>query len=304
MMLRILLICSFVKLFVCMVCQILLSLIVILNFLATFGDVYGLSWGLNCCLVLICHPQTDGQTEVVNRTLSTMLRAVLKKNLKLWEECLPHIEFAYNRSLHYTTKMCPFEIVYGFVPRAPIDLLPLPSSVQHNLDDTQRAEMILNLHKTTKDNIEHMNAKYKLAGDKGRNHVVFDVGDLVSLHLRKDRFPDLRKSKLMPRAAGPFKVLEKINNNAYKLELPADFGTVSPMFNIADLKPYFGEKMRLRRGRLQFKKGSMMWTSHLLIQPWYLQLHTYKDPSQDLVPNNLTIRYFRFLELFLIYMRI
>jgi hypothetical protein len=37
------------------------------------------------------HPQMDGQTEVVNRTLSTMLRAVLKTNLKLWEECLPHI---------------------------------------------------------------------------------------------------------------------------------------------------------------------------------------------------------------------
>jgi hypothetical protein len=50
----------------------------------------------------------DGQTEVVNRTLSTMLRAVLKTNLKLWEECLPHIEFAYNRSVHSTTKVSPF----------------------------------------------------------------------------------------------------------------------------------------------------------------------------------------------------
>src|SRR4051812_1282079 len=57
MMLRILLICSFVKLFICMVCQILLSLIVILNFLATFGDVYGLSWGLNCSLVLHVIPK-------------------------------------------------------------------------------------------------------------------------------------------------------------------------------------------------------------------------------------------------------
>ena len=168
-------------------------------------------------------PQTDGQTEVVNRTLSTMLRAVLKKNLKMWEECLPHIEFAYNRSLHSTTKMCPFQIVYGFVPHAPIDMLPIPSSVQNNFDATKRAELILKLHETTKDNIECMNAKYKIAGDKGRKHVVFDVGDLVWLHLRKDRFPDLRKSKLMPRAAGPFKVLEKINDNAYKLELPADF---------------------------------------------------------------------------------
>src|SRR3954470_3195717 len=134
-----------------------------------------------------------------------MLRAVLKSNLKLWEECLPHIEFAYNRSLHSITKMCPFEIVHGFVPRAPIDLLPLPTSVQKKLDATQHAAMILNLHKTTKDNIEHMNAKDKLAGDKGRKHVVFDVGDLVWLHLLKDRFPDLRKSKLMPRALVPLR---------------------------------------------------------------------------------------------------
>ena len=44
----------------------------------------------------------------------------------------------------------------------------------------------------------------------------------------------------MPRADGPFKVLEKINDNAYKLELPVDVG-VSPTFNIADLKPYLGE---------------------------------------------------------------
>jgi hypothetical protein len=44
----------------------------------------------------------------------------------------------------------------------------------------------------------------------------------------------------MPRADSPFKVLEKINENAYKLDLPADF-RVSPIFSIADLKPYLGE---------------------------------------------------------------
>ena len=97
------------------------------------------------------------------------------------------------------------------------------------------------MHELTKGNIECMNAKYKLAGDKGRKHVVFAPGDLVLLNLRKDRFPNLRKSKLMPRADGPFKVLEKINDNAYKLELPADFG-VSPTWNIAELKPYLGEE--------------------------------------------------------------
>jgi hypothetical protein len=81
--------------------------------------------------------------------------------------------------------MSPFQIVYGFVPRAPIDLLSLPSLVQNNFDATQRAELILKLHATTKDNIERMNVKYKIAGDRGRKHVVFEVGDLVWLHLRK-----------------------------------------------------------------------------------------------------------------------
>ena len=104
----------------------------------------------------------------------------------MWEECLPHIEFSYNRSLHSTTKMCPFEIVYGFLPRAPIDLLPLPSSEKVNFDAKQRAKLILKMHELTKENIERMNAKYKLAGDKGRKHVVFAPGDLVWLHLRKD----------------------------------------------------------------------------------------------------------------------
>jgi hypothetical protein len=136
--------------------------------------------------------------------------------------------------------MCPFEIVYGLLPRAPIDLMPLPTSEKMNFDAKQRAELMLKLHETTKENIERMNAKYKLAGDKGRRQLNFEPRDLVWLHLRKERFPALRKSKLMPRAHGPFKVLEKVNENAYKLDLPADFG-VSPTFNIADLKPYVGE---------------------------------------------------------------
>jgi hypothetical protein len=56
----------------------------------------------------IGHPQTDGQSEVVNCTLSTMLLAILKSDLKLWEECLSHLEFAYNRSVHSTMKVSLF----------------------------------------------------------------------------------------------------------------------------------------------------------------------------------------------------
>jgi hypothetical protein len=97
------------------------------------------------------------------------------------------------------------------------------------------------MHETTKLNIEKMNEKYRIAASKGRKEVKLEPGDLVWLHLRKERFPKLRKSKLMSRAIGPFKILAKINDNAYKLELPPEFG-VSPGFNISDLRPYFGEE--------------------------------------------------------------
>jgi hypothetical protein len=122
-----------------------------------------------------------------------MLRAILKDNLRLWEECFPHIEFAYNRSIHSTMKLSPFMLVYGFNPRAPIDLLPLPTSKMVNLEATQRSKFILKLHKTTKLQIEKMNEKYCIAASKGRKEIKLELGDLVWVHLRKDRFPDLRK---------------------------------------------------------------------------------------------------------------
>jgi hypothetical protein len=97
-----------------------------------------------------CHPQTDGQTEVVNHILSIMLRVVLNTNLKLWEKCLRHVKFAYNRVVHFTTKFSPFQVVYDFNSRAPIDLICLPPSEFVNLDASQRADFIRNLHETTK----------------------------------------------------------------------------------------------------------------------------------------------------------
>jgi len=105
--------------------------------------------------------------------------------------------------------------------------------------------------------------------------------------LRKDRFPDLRKSKLMPRAAGPFKVDEKINDNAYKLELPPEFG-VSPTFNISDLKPYLGEEDELESRTTPIQEGGMMRTSLLWIYKRFLRwtFKPFKVQSQKLARDN------------------
>jgi hypothetical protein len=68
---------------------------------------------------------------------------------------------------------------------------------------------------------------------------------LVWIHLRKERFPNKQNVNLSPRANGPFRVTQKINDNAYKIELSGDYG-LSATFNVADLSPYFGDKEDFR----------------------------------------------------------
>ncbi|KAK1627611.1 hypothetical protein QYE76_001926 [Lolium multiflorum] len=79
--------------------------------------------------------------------------------------------------------------------------------------------------------------------NKKRKEMLFKPGDMVWVHFCKDRFPKLRKSKLLPRGAGPYKVLAKINDNAYSIDLPIDEFGVSNSFNVADLTPYDGEDL-------------------------------------------------------------
>ena len=154
------------------------------KFLGHFWRTLWNKLGTKLLFSTTCHPQMDGQTEVVNHTLSIILQAVLNTNLKLWEECLPHVEFAYNRAVHSTTKFSPIQVVYGFNPRALIDLIHLPPSEFVNLDASQWADFIQKLHETTKQNIKKMNEKYRIAGSKGRREVKLEPGDLVWLLLR------------------------------------------------------------------------------------------------------------------------
>jgi hypothetical protein len=66
------------------------------------------------------------------------------------------------------------------------------------------------------------------------NRLFFQPGDWIWIHIRKKQFPNQRKSKLQPRGDGPFQVLEKINDNAYKIDLPGEYG-VGATFNVVDL---------------------------------------------------------------------
>ena len=116
------------------------------KFLSHFWRTLWSKLGTKLLFSTTCHPQTDGQMEVVNRVLSTLLRSIIQKNTKTWEECLPHVDFAYNRSVHSATKHSLLQVVYEFNPLTPLDLLPLPYEQIVNKDGKDKAMFVKRLH--------------------------------------------------------------------------------------------------------------------------------------------------------------
>ena len=68
------------------------------------------------------HPQTDGQTEVVNRMIIHILRMYNSKHPRTWNESLPYVKHSFNRALHSSTYHSPFQVGLGFQPLCSIDL--------------------------------------------------------------------------------------------------------------------------------------------------------------------------------------
>ena len=145
---------------------------------------------------------------------------MIKGKMTSWEEHLPLIEFAYNRVIHSSTGMTPFECVYDINPLISLDLTPLPSGLVISLDGSKWAEAMKKLHEKVRLLLEKKNQEVARQANKGRRKLILEPGDWMWVHLKKDRFLSQRNGKLMPRGDGPYQVLERINDNAYKIDLP------------------------------------------------------------------------------------
>ncbi|KAK8936663.1 hypothetical protein KSP39_PZI012026 [Platanthera zijinensis] len=92
------------------------------------------------------HPQTDGQTEVVNRSLGNLLRCLVSDHLGTWDLLLPHAQLAYNNSKNRSTGMSPNEIVHGYKAPVALDLVSLPPTYKASQFAQSFAQHIHDLH--------------------------------------------------------------------------------------------------------------------------------------------------------------
>ena len=88
-----------------------------------------------------------------------------------------------------------------------------------------------------KNRIEKQNFKVASRINKGWKKIIFQPDDWVWIHFRTERFTSQRKTKLYPRGDDPYQVLERINNNAYKIELQEEC-SVHSIINVADLSSF------------------------------------------------------------------
>ena len=90
---------------------------------------------------------------------------------------MPHVEFAYNRTIHFTTKFSPFELIYGFNHLNPLDLTPVPLFECVNLDGEKKTDFVKQIHEKARLNIERRTEQYAKQANKGRHKLVFEPGD-------------------------------------------------------------------------------------------------------------------------------
>ncbi|WVZ90438.1 hypothetical protein U9M48_036740 [Paspalum notatum var. saurae] len=167
------------------------------------------------------HPQTDGQTERVNKLLEDLLRACVLTYGPNWEDSLPFAEFSYNNSYQASIEMSPFQALYGRQCRTPLMWE----------EAGERQFFGLAMFEEAAENVAKVRENLRIAQSRQKSYA--DKRRLSPLRGTK-RFHT--RGKLAPRYVGPYRMKKKIGDLAYELELPEHLSGVHPVFHISQLR--------------------------------------------------------------------
>ena len=198
-------------------------------------------WGTKCKFSTVNHPQTDGQTERVNQVLEEYLCHYVTATQKNWLELLEPAQLSYNLHRSSATGLSPFEVAIGFQARTPDVLVTEQLGRSVSPAAYQFAKSRQEFLDEARDSLEKATRRMKKYADKGRRPLEFKEGEKVLLKLTPQIWLKIRNKQfqreLIPKYDGPFEIVKRIGNVAYKLKLPERL-RLHPTFHVSFLKPY------------------------------------------------------------------
>ena len=190
-------------------------------------EVWGML-GTRVAMATTHHPQTNGLTERMNRTLISLIRKYVHEFPRRWAEFLPLFELAYNAQVHSSTQISPFEAQNGFVPPMPAQLLTTPRQLQEPNNVTIAAhvdglrEALQRIHALVTHNTHRANQDMGTREDKKRGAPQLRVRDEVLVYWPPFRAYSEEARKHRLRYVGPYRVRKVVGPCVVELEgLPA-----------------------------------------------------------------------------------
>ena len=209
------------------------------TFLSNFWKELWTLQGVVLHLSIAYHPQTDGQTEVVNKCLTGYLRCSTGQHPYKWSQWLSLAEFWYNTNYHSALELTPFQALYGIPPPIHIPYLPGDSPVAAVDRLLQEKEDMLQVLHHQLFRAQH---RMKQLADRHRTEREFQIGDFVFLklqHYKQTSIAHGNSYKLAAKYYGPYKVKDRIGKVAYQLDLPSD-AQIHDTFRVSCLKKAHG----------------------------------------------------------------
>ncbi|GAA5882329.1 hypothetical protein JCM8547_000686, partial [Rhodosporidiobolus lusitaniae] len=208
------------------------------KFTSDFWRSFNRKMGIELKMSTSAHPQTDGRSEVTNKTVGQVLRILCADSPSDWARQVTAAEFALNSAPASATGLSPFEVVYGFLPSP----WPVDSWAQTgNAAVEARAEVARRDWLRVTDAIIASRVDMTHEANKHRraDSPAFVVGGKAYLSSSGISFPSGLSHKFLPKFLGPFNIVSaNPSTSNYTLSLPPHL-RIHPTFHASKLRPFF-----------------------------------------------------------------